>query len=101
MLKTTQPRFTTTLIAFFIVLMLVTLLVIRYFVAPQLSQNEGRLVRYEVNSYASIIVEQMNRIQAQQRAISEAAGDLEANTFWNTDGADKYWEHRKKFSVDL
>ncbi len=144
MLKTTQSRFTTTLIAFFIVLMLITLLVIRYFVAPQLSQNEGRLVRYEVNSYASLIVEQMNRIQAQQRAISEAAGvldsaaidtalpalvnqyfdssitgggvwplpnlrdpskekdssfvarnaagDLEANTFWNSDGADKYWE---------
>ena len=144
MLKTTQSRFTVTLIAFFIVLVLITLFVIRQFVAPQLTQNEGRLVRYEVDSYASRIVEQMNRIQAQQRAISEtagvldsaaidvalpalvnqyhddsitgggiwplpnrrdpakekdssfvarnASGELEASTFWNTDGADRYWE---------
>ena len=46
MLKTTQSRFTATLVAFFVVLMLVTVLVINQFIAPQLSQNESRLVRY-------------------------------------------------------
>lgn len=144
MLKTTQSRFTATLVAFFIILMLVTVLVIRYFVAPQLSQNESRLVRYEVDRFAGRIVEQMNRVEAQQRAITEAAAvmdsadidivlpalvnqyqdntitgggvwplpnrrdpakekdsaffarnannQLEANSYWNSDEADKYWE---------
>ncbi|MBK4786178.1 MAG: HAMP domain-containing protein [Pantoea sp. Pent] len=144
MLKTTQSRFTATLVAFFIVLMLVTVLVINQLIAPQLSQNESRLVRYEVDGLAGRIVEQMNRVQAQQRAITEAAGvmdsaaidtllpalvnqyqdsnvfgggiwplpnrrdpakekdssffarnasnQLQVNTYWNSDAADKYWE---------
>ena len=144
MLKTTQSRFTATLVAFFVVLMLVTVLVINQFIAPQLSQNESRLVRYEVDGLAGRIVEQMNRVQAQQRAITEAAGvmdsaaidtllpalvnqyqdsnvfgggiwplpnrrdpakekdssffarnasnQLQVNTYWNSEAADKYWE---------
>ncbi|MFJ5157966.1 methyl-accepting chemotaxis protein [Pantoea sp. NPDC088449] len=144
MLKTTQSRFTATLVAFFAVLMLVTVLVINQFIAPQLTQNESRLVRYEVDGLAGRIVEQMNRVQAQQRAITEAAGvmdsaaidtllpalvnqyqdsnvfgggiwplpnrrdpakeknssffarnasnQLQVNTYWNSDAADKYWE---------
>ena len=144
MLKTTQSRFTATLVAFFAVLMLVTVLVINQFIAPQLAQNESRLVRYEVDGLAGRIVEQMNRVQAQQRAITEAAGvmdsatidtllpalvnqyqdsnvfgggiwplpnrrdpakekdssffarnannQLQVNTYWNSDAADKYWE---------
>ncbi|WP_343551529.1 methyl-accepting chemotaxis protein [Pantoea sp.] len=144
MLKTTQSRFTATLVAFFVGLMLITVLVINQFVAPQLTQNESRLVRYEVDGLAGRIVEQMNRVQAQQRAITEAAGvmdsaaidtllpalvnqyqdsnvfgggiwplpnrrdpakekdssffarnasnQLQVNTYWNSDAADKYWE---------
>ncbi|MBE5250874.1 methyl-accepting chemotaxis protein [Mixta mediterraneensis] len=80
MFKTTQSRFTATLIAFFILLMLITVLVINQFVAPQLIHNESRLVRYQVNSLASSIVEQMNRVQAQQRAITEAASVMESAT---------------------
>jgi methyl-accepting chemotaxis protein len=144
MFKTTQSRFTATLVAFFAGLMLVTVLVINQFIAPQLSENESRLVRYEVDGLAGRIVEQMNRVQAQQRAITEAAGvmdsaaidtllpalvnqyqdsnvfgggiwplpnrrdpakekdssffarnasnQLQVNTYWNSDAADKYWE---------
>ncbi len=144
MLKTTQSRFTATLVAFFAVLLLVTVLVINQFIAPQLAHNESRLVRYEVDGLAGRIVEQMNRVQAQQRAITEAAGvmdsaaidtllpalvnqyqdsnvfgggiwplpnrrdpakekdssffarngnnQLQVNTYWNSDAADKYWE---------
>ncbi len=144
MFKTTQSRFTATLVAFFAGLMLITVLVINQFIAPQLSHNESRLVRYEVDGLAGRIVEQMNRVQAQQRAITEAAGvmdsaaidillpalvnqyqdsnvfgggiwplpnrrdpakeknssffarnasnQLQVNTYWNSDAADKYWE---------
>ncbi len=144
MFKTTQSRFTATMIAFFVALLLVTVWVINQFVAPQLVDSESRLVRYQVDSLASGIVEQMNRVQAQQRAITEAASvmdsatidtllptlvnqyqdsnvfgggiwplpnrrdpakekdssffarnasnDLQVNTYWNSDAADKYWE---------
>ncbi|GME34278.1 MULTISPECIES: methyl-accepting chemotaxis protein [unclassified Pantoea] len=144
MFKTTQSRFTATMIAFFVALLLVTVWVINQFVAPQLVDSESRLVRYQVDSLASGIVEQMNRVQAQQRAITEAASvmdsatidtllptlvnqyqdsnvfgggiwplpnrrdpakekdssffarnasnELQANTYWNSDAADKYWE---------
>ena len=78
MLKTTQSRFTTALVAFFVILMLVTVLVIKQFVAPQLSHNESRLVRSEVDNLAGRIVEQMNRVQAQQRAITEATSVMES-----------------------
>ncbi|MGE1159300.1 methyl-accepting chemotaxis protein [Pantoea agglomerans] len=144
MFKTTQSRFTATMIAFFVALLLVTVWVINQFVAPQLVDSESRLVRYQVDSLASGIVEQMNRVQAQQRAITEAASvmdsatidtllptlvnqyqdsnvfgggiwplpnrrdpakekdssffarnasnELQENTYWNSDAADKYWE---------
>ncbi|MGJ0126130.1 methyl-accepting chemotaxis protein [Pantoea sp. RHCKP32] len=144
MFKTTQSRFTATMIAFFVALLLVTVWVINQFVAPQLVDSESRLVRYQVDSLASGIVEQMNRVQAQQRAITEAAAvmdsatidnllptlvnqyqdsnvfgggiwplpnrrdpakekdssffarnasnELQVNTYWNSDAADKYWE---------
>ncbi|WP_370426208.1 methyl-accepting chemotaxis protein [Pantoea vagans] len=144
MFKTTQSRFTATMIAFFVALLLVTVWVINQFVAPQLVDSESRLVRYQVDSLASGIVEQMNRVQAQQRAITEAASvmdsatidtllptlvnqyqdsnvfgggiwplpnrrdpakekdssffarnasnELQVNTYWNSDVADKYWE---------
>ncbi|QHM76131.1 Methyl-accepting chemotaxis protein I [Mixta theicola] len=78
MLKTTQARFTLTLVAFFLLLMAVTVVVINLFVAPQLKTNEERLVRYEVDALAARIVEQMNRVQAQQRTITEAVSVMDS-----------------------
>ena len=144
MLKTTQSRITAVLVLFFLVLMLITVVVIKQFIAPQLTANQSQLVRYQVDALATGIVEQMNRVQAQQRAITEAAGvmesaaidqmlpalvnqyqdsnvfgggiwplpnrrdpakekdssffarnasnQLQVNTYWNSDAADKYWE---------
>lgn len=79
MLKTTQSRFTALLIAFFLILMVITVVVINQFVAPQITASESRLVRYQVNALASGIVEQMNRVQAQQRAITEAASVMDSD----------------------
>ena len=124
--------------------MLITVVVIKQFIAPQLTANQSQLVRYQVDALATGIVEQMNRVQAQQRAITEAASvmespaidqmlpalvnqyqdsnvfgggiwplpnrrdpakekdssffarnasnQLQVNTYWNSDAADKYWE---------
>ncbi len=80
MLKTTQSRFTVILISFFLLLLLVTVVVIKQFVAPQLTANESQRVRYQVDALAANIVEQMNRVQAQQRSITEAAGVMDSST---------------------
>ena len=78
MLKTTQSRFTAALILFFLALTLITVVVIKQFIAPQLTASQSKLVRYQVDALAGGIVEQMNRVQAQQRAITEAAGVMES-----------------------
>jgi len=80
MFKTTESRFSIMLIAFFTILMLITILVINLFIAPPLNKNQSRLVHFEVNALASRIVEQMNRVQAQQRAITEAASVMDSTT---------------------
>lgn len=72
MAKTTQARFTLTIVAFFILLSLITILVIQQFVAPQLKRSESRLVKHEIAGRASAIVEQMNRVQAQVRSITQS-----------------------------
>ncbi|QKJ86487.1 methyl-accepting chemotaxis protein [Paramixta manurensis] len=66
------------IIAFFIALLVITVVVIKLFVAPQLTANESRLIRYEVDALAARIVEQMNRVQAQQRSITEAAAVMDS-----------------------
>ncbi|PWC23055.1 methyl-accepting chemotaxis protein [Brenneria roseae subsp. roseae] len=78
MLKTTQSRFTVSIIGFFTLLLIVTIVVIKTFVAPQLTTNEERLVRYQVDSLAATIVEQMNRVQAQQRSITESVSIMDS-----------------------
>ncbi|MCU5772909.1 methyl-accepting chemotaxis protein [Erwiniaceae bacterium BAC15a-03b] len=80
MLKTTQSRFTVMIVSFFLLLLLVTVVVIKQFVAPQLTANESQRVRYQVDALAANIVEQMNRVQAQQRSITEAAGVMDSST---------------------
>ncbi|PKH20947.1 chemotaxis protein [Enterobacterales bacterium CwR94] len=78
MFRTTQSRFTLSIIGFFVVLLLITVFVINRFVAPQVAESEGKLVRYQVDVLASRIAEQMNRVQAQQRSITEAVSAVDS-----------------------
>ncbi|EOS96446.1 methyl-accepting chemotaxis receptor protein, partial [Erwinia tracheiphila PSU-1] len=80
MLKTTQGRFTLLIISFFLLLLLITVVVIKIFVAPQLMTSESRLVRYEVDTISSRITDMMNRIQAQQRSITETVAVLDSDS---------------------
>ncbi|MEL4015561.1 methyl-accepting chemotaxis protein [Dryocola clanedunensis] len=79
MLKTTQSRFIFSLCLFFLLLTLITALVIHYFVTPQIKRNETQLIRYEVGSVAVNIVEQMNRVQAQMRSITQSAAAMQSD----------------------
>ncbi len=79
MWKTTHSRFTLMLIGFFVVLLGVTFLVIRQFVAPQLIATESELIRYKVDDQSDAITEQMNRVRAQQRTITEVVSSLQSD----------------------
>ena len=72
MFKTTQSRFILTLCLFFIILVGVTALAVTLFVSPQIKKTETQLIRYEVGNVAGSIVEQMNRVQAQMRSVTQS-----------------------------
>lgn len=70
MWKTTQARVTLLLISFFVILLLVTFVVIKQFVSPQIIATETRNIRATVGLQSDAIKEQMNRVKAQQRTIT-------------------------------
>ncbi|WP_438879628.1 hypothetical protein, partial [Bacillus cereus group sp. Bce015] len=64
MWKTTQARVTLLLISFFVILLLVTFVVIKQFVSPQIIATETRNIRATVGLQSDAIKEQMNRVKA-------------------------------------
>nr|WP_318381440.1 methyl-accepting chemotaxis protein [uncultured Enterobacter sp.] len=79
MWKSTQTRVTLLLISFFIVLLVVTYLVIKQFVSPQIVATETENIRSTVNLQSDAIKEQMNRVKAQQRVITELVAKLDSD----------------------
>ncbi|HAU5607716.1 methyl-accepting chemotaxis protein [Citrobacter koseri] len=78
MWKTTQARVTLLLISFFVILLLVTFVVIKQFVSPQIIATETRNIRATVELQSDAIKEQMNRVKAQQRTITELVSGLQS-----------------------
>ena len=78
MFRTTQSRFIIALCLFFAALTGVTMLVIHYFVTPEIKRTETQLIRYEVDNVAVSIVEQMNRVQAQMRTITQSVAAMQS-----------------------
>ncbi|MDI9802955.1 methyl-accepting chemotaxis protein [Citrobacter koseri] len=79
MWKTTQARVTLLLISFFVILLLVTFVVIKQFVSPQIIATEIRNIRATVELQSDAIKEQMNRVKAQQRTITELVSGLQSD----------------------
>ncbi|ENC9772976.1 TPA: methyl-accepting chemotaxis protein [Citrobacter koseri] len=79
MWKTTQARVTLLLISFFVILLLVTFVVIKQFVSPQIIATETRNIRATVELQSDAIKEQMNRVKAQQRTITELVSGLQSD----------------------
>ncbi|SFM88304.1 methyl-accepting chemotaxis sensory transducer with Cache sensor [Izhakiella capsodis] len=67
------------IVGFFIVLIAVTVVAIKMMVAPQLTHNEGRLLRLQIDRLSGAITDQMNRVQAQQRTITEVVSVLSSD----------------------
>ena len=76
MWKSTQTRVTLLLISFFILLLIVTYLIIKQFVSPQIIATETQNVRSTVDLQSEAITAQMNRVKAQQRVITEVVATL-------------------------
>ena len=79
MWKTTQARVILLLISFFVILLLVTFVVIKQFVSPQIIATETRNIRATVELQSDAIKEQMNRVKAQQRTITELVSGLQSD----------------------
>ncbi|EOC0418640.1 HAMP domain-containing protein [Cronobacter malonaticus] len=79
MLKTTQARFIFSLCLFLAALSGITALVIHFFVTPEIKRTETRLIRYEVDNVAFSIVEQMNRVQAQMRSVTQSVAAMQSD----------------------
>ncbi|WP_186369295.1 methyl-accepting chemotaxis protein [Yersinia bercovieri] len=80
MLKTTQARFTLLVSAFFILLLVITLVVIQLFITPQLKQSESTIVGNSVDQIATAITAQMNKVEAQARSITQAVAIMDSST---------------------
>lgn len=80
MLKTTQARFTLLVSAFFIFLLIITVVVIQLFVTPQLKQSESIIIGNSVDQIATAITAQMNKVEAQARSITQAVAIMDSNT---------------------
>ncbi|GAB4591103.1 methyl-accepting chemotaxis protein [Edwardsiella tarda] len=74
--KNTQGRIVLLFISFFIVLIVVSNIIIKLFISPQLVETEVRNIKVSAEAQSDIIKEQMNRVKAQQRAITELVGNL-------------------------
>ncbi|CNI46875.1 methyl-accepting chemotaxis protein [Yersinia mollaretii] len=80
MLKTTQARFTLLVSAFFLFLLVITVVVIQLFITPQLKQSESTIVGNSVDQIATAITAQMNKVEAQARSITQAVAIMDSNT---------------------
>ncbi|WP_370556282.1 methyl-accepting chemotaxis protein [Edwardsiella tarda] len=74
--KNTQGRIVLLFISFFIVLIVVSNIIIKLFISPQLVETEVRNIKVSAEAQSDIIKEQMNRVKAQQRTITELVSNL-------------------------
>ncbi|MGK9174906.1 methyl-accepting chemotaxis protein [Yokenella regensburgei] len=77
--KTTQGRIGLLLISFFVILLVVTWIVIKQFVSPQIIETETKNIQATVELQSDAIKEQMNRVKAQQRAMTELVVALQSD----------------------
>lgn len=80
MLKTTQSRFIALISLFFIVLVIVTLIVIQVFIAPQLKQTESNLVANQVDDVAVAINDRLNKVESQVRTITQTVAQMDSDS---------------------
>ena len=79
LLRSSQARISLLLAGFVVLLMVVTFIVIRLFIAPQITATELKNIQTTVRLESGSITDQMNRVVAQQRAITELVPTLQSD----------------------
>jgi len=79
LLRSSQARISLLLAGFVVLLMVVTFIVIRLFIAPQIIATELKNIQTTVRLESGSITDQMNRVIAQQRAITELVPALQSD----------------------
>ncbi|EMD1657485.1 methyl-accepting chemotaxis protein [Pluralibacter gergoviae] len=79
LLRSSQARISLLLAGFVVLLMVVTFIVIRLFIAPQITATELKNIQTTVRLESGSITDQMNRVIAQQRAITELVPALQSD----------------------
>ena len=74
-----QTRSTVAACAAFLVLLIATFSIIRFFVTPNLAQLEGKVIASNVDQISIQISEQLRQVEAQQRSITQTVAQLESD----------------------
>lgn len=79
-LRSTQSRYTTAVVAFILLLVALTIAVIQLVIAPDLRQLEGVVVGNQVDAIAVRISEQLRKVEAQQRSITQTVAQMDSDS---------------------
>ena len=77
-LKSTQARYTVAVLGYFLVLVVLTLIVVRLFVSPDLRATEGELVGRNVDEIGTVITNKLHQVEAQQRSITQTVALMDS-----------------------
>jgi len=77
-LKSTQARYTVAVLGSFIVLVVLTLVVVRLFVSPDLRATEAQLVGRNVDEIGTVITNKLKQVEAQQRSITQTVALMDS-----------------------
>jgi len=77
-LNSMQSRLTIVLAGFFLLVVLATLAVVHLFVTPGLERSEGEIVEAKVGEVSERIRQELQRVEAQQRAITQVVASVES-----------------------
>ncbi|MET0504288.1 MAG: methyl-accepting chemotaxis protein [Luteibacter sp.] len=77
-LKSTQARYTVAVLAYFLLLVALTLVVVRLFVSPDLRATEAELVGRNVDEIGAVITNKLHQVEAQQRSITQTVALMDS-----------------------
>ena len=76
--RSTQTRYTAFVLAYFLALVVLTFVVIRLYVTPDLRRSEAELVGRNVDEIGLAITNKLHQVEAQQRSITQTVALMDS-----------------------
>jgi methyl-accepting chemotaxis protein len=76
--RSTQTRYTAFVLAYFLALVVLTFVVIRLYVTPDLRRSEAELVGRKVDEIGLAITNKLHQVEAQQRSITQSVALMDS-----------------------